>query len=356
MSVYKRGKVWWIDYRVGGQRRREAIGPVKDEARIALAERLKDVRQGRNPELRRIDPKAFDEMVTEFKERHVSTKRDAKGYAKNLKVLEDHFKGKTLQEITPDVIQRFTTDRLEEKVSGATVNRNRACLSKLFACAIDWGYYGGENPVRRVRPFKESPGRVRFLTADEATALMTGAADHIKPIILTMLHTGGRVTETLRLRWQDVDLDRGVLYFDQTNTKSGKQREIPLSQELAAMLKERKKVRGIKDVERFLFTWQGKPIERFATAFTTARKRAKLGPDVTPHTCRHTFASAYVINGGDLYRLQRYMGHSTIALTQRYAHLSADYLRAGVEFIGAPRGHKSVTNRKRKAAGGEASA
>jgi integrase len=144
-----------------------------------------------------------------------------------------------------------------------------------------------------------------------------------------------------------------VLYFDQTNTKSGKQREIPLSPVLADMLRERRKVRGIKDVERFLFTWQGKPIERFATAFTTARKRAKLGPDVTPHVCRHTFASAFVINGGDIYRLQKYLGHSTIALTQRYAHLSQEYLRAGVEFIGAPRGHNLVTDRQQEAVEGK---
>ena len=83
------------------------------------------------------------------------------------------------------------------------------------------------------------------------------------------------------------------------------------------------------------------------TAFERARKRARLGEEVTYHTLRHTFASWYIINGGDLYRLQKYLGHSTISLTQRYAHLSLDYLKAGVEFIGAPRssrGHEVDTN------------
>ena len=65
---------------------------------------------------------------------------------------------------------------------------------------------------------------------------------------------------------------------------------------------------------------------------------------MTFHTFRHTFASWYMMSGGDLYRLQNYLGHSTIALTQRYLHLSAEHLRSGVQFFGAPRasGSRSV--------------
>jgi integrase len=159
-----------------------------------------------------------------------------------------------------------------------------------------------------------------------------------------------------------VDLERGVLYFDQSNTKSGKQREIPISPELGAMLRDRRKVRDIRgaDSDGYIFTRKGRPIRRFAGAFTTARKRAGLGADVTPHTCRHTFASWYMINGWDLYCLRKYLGHSTIILTQRYAHLSKDYLKAGVEFIGAPRGgsrsHPVVTGEQEGEAAGFVSA
>jgi len=352
MALYKRGKHWFIDYYYppgrNGKRIRERVGPSKDEARIVLAERLKDIRQGRNPELRQIAPKPFSAMVEEFKVRHVAHLRDHGGYGVSLRVLERHFEGKTLQEMTPGAVQEFISARLAEGVSKATVNRNRACLSKMFSCAKQWGYYGGENPVAAVKPFRESPNRFRFLSAEEADQLMEHASPHVRPIILTMLHSGGRVTEVLRLQWGDVDLERGVLYFDQSNTKSGKQREVPVSPELAAMFRERRKVRSLREADGHVFTWMGQPIQRFEGAFRTARKRTGLGDDVTPHTCRHTFASWYMINGGDLYRLQKYLGHSTIALTQRYAHLSKDYLKAGVEFIGAPRGgvrgHRVDTN------------
>ena len=205
--------------------------------------------------------------------------------------------------------------------------------------------------MRRVKPFRESAGRVRFLSADEASNLIEKASPYLRPIVVCALHTGGRLGEVLSLRWEDIDLDRGVLYFDQTNTKSGKQREIPISPELSAVLRERRKVRAIGgDAREYVFTWRGNRIGGrggVRTAFERARDRAGLGADVTFHTLRHTFASWYMINGGDLFRLQKYLGHSTIALTQRYAHLSKDFLRAGVAYFGAPaatRSHAVDTN------------
>jgi len=349
MGVYKHGTTWWLDYYYNGERTRRRVGPKKDEARILHAQILTRIRQGGNPALMEIKPKPFADMAREFLERHAKRQRNYEGFENNVTILLRHFGGSTLQEITSKAVADFIAVRLEAGVSKATTNRQRACLSKMFSCATDWGYYGGENPVRRVKAFPEPPGRFRFLDAGEAARLIEHVARHLRSVIICALHTGGRLTEVLRLRWSDVDLTRGVLYFDQTNTKSGKQREIPIDAELAAMLREMAKVQKIedRDPDRLLFTWAGKPFGRVATGFTTGRKRAGLGKDVTFHTLRHTFASWYMMNGGDLFRLQKYMGHSDIKLTQRYAHLSPAHLQAGVEFFGPPsekRGHTTVTN------------
>ncbi len=147
-----------------------------------------------------------------------------------------------------------------------------------------------------------------------------------------------------------MDLGRGVLYFDQTNTKSGKQREIPIDRELAATLEEQKRYRFRGgDARDYVFTWHGKRLRSVRTAFEKARKRAGLGKDVIFHALRHTFASWFMINGGDLYRLQKYLGHSTIELTQRYAHLSTEHLQEGVQFFGAPGGGQAVDTNGRLA-------
>jgi integrase len=279
---------------------------------------------------------------------HPNRSRTRKGYEKKVNALKKHFAGRTLQEVGPKEISKFVAERLAAGVKEATTNRDRAILSKLFNWAISSNFYGGENPVRKVKRFVESPGRTRFLTAEEAGKLVAQVSDHLRPVVVTALHTGGRLWEILSLRWEDVDLERGVLYFDQQNTKSKKQREVPIDSVLDAVLRERrKKIFLGGDAREFVFTRLGNRLRNVRTGFEKARERAGLGDEVTFHTLRHTFASWFMINGGDVYRLQKYLGHSTLTMTQRYAHLSEEYRKAGVAFFGPPKKasvHRSGTN------------
>jgi integrase len=341
MALYRTKEgVWGIDYRYppgrNGKRIREPIGS-KEEAEIILGRRKEAIRLGQNPELRKIQPKPFNETVTEFLAKHAKLRRDYQTFKVNSDRLLEHFKG-TLQEIGPREIEDYIAARLLTGISKSTANRERALLSCIFSFAIRREYFHGENPCRKVKAFPEPKGRVRFLTRDEAAGLFAKAADHLKPLITGGLHTGGRLSELLRLRWEAVNLAEGILYFDRETTKSGKGREIPISPELNQALREQAKQRFKGgDARDYVFTFRGNRIKGVRTAFNKARKDAGLGEDVGFHTLRHTFASWYVQNGGDLYRLQQYLGHSTIALTQRYAHLGKDYFRAGVGFFGAPK-------------------
>src|SRR5881296_2958226 len=126
MRLLKRGKIWYLDYHYPpgrrGKRIRLGVGPNKHEAQVKLAEVQKDIWQGRNPELQRIDPKPFDAMVKEFLEKHAARARDPESFKHNTEILKRHFSGKTLQEIGPKQIEGFIAERLASKVSKATVN------------------------------------------------------------------------------------------------------------------------------------------------------------------------------------------------------------------------------------------
>lgn len=237
-------------------------------------------------------------------------------------VLLRAFKGKPLAGIGQMEIMDFVAERKSKGASGATCNRDLAALSKIFRLADI------PNPCRKVQRFKESAGRTRYLTADEATRLIDKASEHLKPLLIVALNTGGRRGELLALTWKDIDLDAAILWF--RVTKSGKERMLPLNDAALAALR----TLGPQAPWVRVFQFQGHPLQSVRSSFTRARKAAGLGRDVTFHTLRHTFASWAAMNGLDLYRLQKYLGHSTPKMTERYSHLSPEYLKRGAAFFG----------------------
>jgi integrase len=286
--------------------------------------------------VRESEPKAFAALVAEFLEKHARLRRHYPTFKVNSNRLLERFRGRMLHQIGPAQVEDYLAARLASGISRATANRERALLSGIFSYAIRRGHFAGDNPCRKVKPFPESPGRDRYLSRQEAEALVAAASEHLRPILITALHTGGRLSEILSLRWSDLDFVQGILYFDRSSTKSGRQREVPMTAELARVLRDWRGRRREGHAREYVFTWRGKRVRGVRRSFMRARQAAGLGPEVGFHTLRHTFASWYVINGGDLVRLQRFLGHSTLALTQRYAHLSKEFLREGLRFIGAP--------------------
>jgi site-specific recombinase XerD len=125
-----------------------------------------------------------------------------------------------------------------------------------------------------------------------------------------------------------------MVHFRAETTKGGKYRAVPICEELAHALRCRPRGDGIE----LLFTWRGRPLRSIRTAFENAREAAGLGRDVVVHTLRHTFCSNYVMDGGDIYALRDLAGHGSVAVTSRYAHLSAAHILKSGAFIGAPKG------------------
>jgi integrase len=135
--------------------------------------------------------------------------------------------------------------------------------------------------------------------------------------VIVAINTGLRRGELLGLTWERIDLSRGVIRLELT--KSGRRREVPLNDDSYSALVGL----GPKDSGRVFQT------RYIQTAYNNAVVAAKLD-DVNFHTLRHTFASWAVMRGVSLKELQELLGHASLAMTMRYAHLAPERLRTAV--------------------------
>lgn len=215
---------------------------------------------------------------------------------------------KKLSNITAHDLEKYRRKRQEEGRSEATINRELAFIRNLFNMAIKWGR-ATANPVREVKLAKEDNGRIRFLTNDEEGRLLAACKAPLRPVVITALHTGFRLSELLSLTWADVDFARGSIQVGSGYAKNGESRSIPMNDVLTTTLEEIKLSDGAVFRNR-----TGAPYRSVRTAFENAVKRAEI-EDFTFHDLRHTFASRLVMAGVDLPTVKRLMGHKEISMT-----------------------------------------
>lgn len=150
------------------------------------------------------------------------------------------------------------------------------------------------------------------------------------PVFKALLYTGSRLNEILSLRWESIDLKRGVLIVAQRKTK--KPKVLPISESLRATLEALPAGIG----KAYVFTRpDGEPFfdVEVQRAFGVAKKLARIRPELTPHSIRHTFASWLAIAGTPLRTIQELLGHADIRMTIKYAHLSPAHLADAVKTI-----------------------
>jgi len=214
----------------------------------------------------------------------------------------------------------------------ATVVRYLAVLSHLYTVASSEWEWLENNPVRRVRRPKLPRGRVRFLEKDELSALLRAChqSEHpcLYPIVVLAVSTGMRKGEMLGLRWQDVDLVRNRITLEQT--KNGDRRSVPLVGRARAVISGYARVRRIDTPLVF-------PSRRKPTVPADLRKpwakvveMAELA-DFRFHDLRHTCASYLAMSGATLAEISEVLGHKTLAMVKRYAHLSESHTTKVVE-------------------------
>jgi integrase len=175
--------------------------------------------------------------------------------------------------------------------------------------------------VPRIRLENEPQGRLRWLTQEEITRLLAATAKprnkELRAAVIIALNTGLRRGELLGLTWERVDLSRGVIRLELT--KSSRRREVPMNDaSYNALLTLGAKAGGRVFKTRYI-----------KTAYNNAVEEAEL-EDVNFHTLRHTFASWAIMRGVSVKELQDLLGHASLTMTMRYAHLASERLRTAV--------------------------
>ncbi|MFH1619676.1 MAG: site-specific integrase [bacterium] len=279
----------------------------------------------------------FAEMCGCYLEKHarVNKRSDDSGLVKKLL---GYFGDVPLNSITPQRIEEYKASR-KGFVKEATINRELACLKTIFSKAVLWGY-AAANPVKLVRLYREELKPVKILTAGERGRLFENSPEFLRPILLAALKTGMRRGEILSLKWQDVDLANHNIHV--RRTKAGKLRIIPIHPELHEVLLRLNETRGGDCV------FSGPKGDRLSddgairTSFDAAVEKAGLGA-LTFHDLRHNFASELVMKGADLRTVQEYLGHSTLMMVQRYAHVSEGIRRSTIQLLGRENAPQNTT-------------
>jgi len=320
-----------MEIMVDGVRYREPAGRTREEAKQYEAKRLLEIRN--RPQINR--KMNFGELAKEFLE--VYSKPNKKSYkgsdVNSVKYLYKFFGNRDVKLFTKRDAELYKSWRLEQLAKGrttnvkpSTVNRELACLKTMFSYAEDNGLVA-VNPLRKFSMLKEDNKRLRYLTIEEIQCLLAAIdLDYLRVIVILALGTGMRKGEILQLKWKYINFEQQYIEVgvDEMATKSGKRRIVPIDDYAAAVL------RKWKSDSEYLFCKDGKPLRDIKKSYKSALQKASI-KDFTFHDLRHTFASHAVMNGMDLYTLQKILGHSSIEMTERYSHLSKSHLKKSAQ-------------------------
>lgn len=319
MGVRKIRGAWWIDYYVHGKRHRERIGHSHKLAEEVLHKRKLEVAEGKFFPERQITTIGFSDMADLYWELHAKSRSSNHVVHYQLIQQKRVFGNTPLDKISKLMVITYLND-VRDRCSAATANRHHNTLRAIINRAIEWEKFKGPNPAAKVRQFKVDNARTRFLENDEKDRLLAACDDKIKPIVLVALLTGMRQSEILNLQWDHIDFTNGLIHV--LKTKSGYPREIPIAGHLSPLLTALNSGNGGR-----LFDLSCRATNRH---FNQAAKAAGI-VNFRFHDLRHTFASDVVMRTNDLLLAQHLLGHRTIRMTQRYAHLAQGHIQAGMK-------------------------
>ena len=291
------------------------------------------IREGRHFKTTEAKRHTLAELVDRYCREVLPSKKSKIDQAQQLGWWKTEIGRFTLADVSPSLLAEYR-DKLGREItvrkkprSPASVVRYMAALSLAFTVAVkEWGWLE-DSPMRKVTKPRESRGRVRFLSDDERALLLKACKEssnpYLYPVVVLALSTGMRQGEIMGLTWEVVDLNRGRAILHET--KNGERRAVAITGHALDLLNALAKVRRIDSnlvfpAKETRTQKPQKPID-LRTPWETAMKEARLD-DFRFHDLRHSAASYLAMNGASLAEIAEVLGHKTLQMVKRYAHLS----------------------------------
>ncbi len=299
------------------------------------------IREGRHFKTSESKKHTLGDLVDRYvSEGILDEKKDGKKQKTQLTWWKEQLGDYLLSDITPALIAEYRDILLKgvtyrgTKRSSSTVVRYLAALSHAFSVACkEWGWVD-DSPLRKVTKPKEGRGRIRFLDTHERERLLEACQEsktsYLYIIIILALSTGMRYSEIMNLTWSDVDLTRKRIILHET--KNGDRRVVSLAGHALDLLIQHESKRRIDTVLLFPSQRGQKPQKplNFRGSWETALKKAEI-TDFHFHDLRHSCASYLAMNGASLAEIAEILGHRTLQMVKRYAHLSETHTAGVIE-------------------------
>lgn len=334
-GIFRRGNIYWICYKtLDGRVIRESAGTTKQsEAEAKLTARRKAIDEGAEPEIKKIANHSFKDLSEKYSDWMKGRHRSADNKKYLIGQLVATFGNLPLRRITTQLAEQFQTDYIAKGLKNSSINKKLSLLKAMMKKAVEWEMVEPEalKRVGKVKLLQDDSKRLRYLSKEECKELVDACSTHLKPIVVTALNTGMRRGEILSLRWDEhIDLKHGFILLHKT--KNGERREIPINGTLRETLQRQFVNRRIDIPYVFHDAITGKPFASIKRSFSSAVKKAKIS-DFHLHDCRHTFASQLVMAGVDLTTVKELLGHKTLTMTLRYAHLAPSHKVKAVDML-----------------------
>lgn len=252
-------------------------------------------------------------------------------------ILRNHllpfFGKRNLDQIDSQLIEQFKRLQQAKKLHPKTINNQLTIIHRALVIAKEWGELA---EVPKMRFLKAPQPSFRVIAVDDFERLLEHTSDPLwRTVMIVLAYTGLRFSELAGLRWDQVDLQDRQLCVRYAfvcgywgTPKNGRVRYVSLIERVVSSLMQ------LERAGELVFQRNGKPLvyESVYSAIERSCKRAGL-PRISPHVLRHTFASNIVSRGGGLQAVQELLGHATMTMTLRYAHLAQSVLRSAVGLL-----------------------